>query len=533
MDNEFDYLIIGGGSAGSVLANRLSEDANIRVCLLEAGGRNKSPIVTMPFGVIAQVGRGINNWNFETVPQPGLNGRRGYQPRGKGLGGSSAINAMVYIRGQREDYDKWASEGNSGWAFDDVLPYFKKSENCELGETEYRGVDGPLNVAPVRTPGPLNEYFYNAAQENQIPINADFNGPDQEGIGPYQVTQIGGERCSVSRAYLDPVNARENLTVITKARVHKIRVEDGAAVGVDVQAGREKLSLNARREVILSAGALQSPQLLMLSGIGPAKHLNDLGIDLVEDLPGVGDHLHDHIDYNVSYFTNHIGGLGFDPVSFVKMTGELFRYLFNRTGAFTTNFTECGGFLKTEPHISRPDVQLHFTRAIVDDHGRKLYYRRGYGSHVCLLRPYSRGSVRLASSDPLEAPLIDPAFFADERDFETLFKGVRLVQKILESPAFDQIRKAPFKGSSEQDSAALEQDIRNRADTLYHPVGSCRMGRGPNDVVDDRLRVRGVRNLRVIDASIMPEVVSGNTNAPTIMIAEKGSDMIKQDAKPQ
>lgn len=529
MTTEFDYLIIGGGSAGSVLANRLTEDPANRVCLFEAGGKCRGPIVTTPFGVIAQVGRGINNWSFETTPQAGLNGRRGYQPRGKGLGGSSAINAMVYVRGQREDYDSWAAEGNTGWSFAEVLPYFKKSENCETGETAFRGIGGPLNVADIRTPGPLNEYLYRAARENQIPINSDFNGPSQEGIGPYQVTQIGGERCSAARAYIEPISNRPNLTVITNAFVQKIRTANGRAIGADVAVDGQRLEFSALREVILSAGALQSPQLLMVSGIGPAEHLTQQGIEVVHALPGVGQNLHDHIDYNVSYFTNHIGGLGFDPVSLVKMGGEFFRYLFRREGAFSTNFTECGGFLKTDPTLERPDVQLHFTRAIVDDHGRKLYYRRGYGSHVCLLRPHSRGELTLASPDPQDAPLIDPAFFKDERDFATLYKGVRLTQKILESPAFDDIRKAPFKGSGEHDRGKLEEDIRDRADTLYHPVGTCRMGSGPLDVVDERLRVRGIEGLRVVDASIMPSVISGNTNAPTIMIAEKASDMIKAD----
>lgn len=526
----FDYVIVGAGSAGCVLANRLSADPKVSVCLLEAGGTHKSPLITIPMAVIAIMPRALKNWAFETVPQKGLGGRKGYQPRGKALGGSSSINAMIYTRGHKADYDGWAALGNQGWGYDDVLPYFKKSQHREAGANEFHGQGGELNVAPVTDPSSINDVFIEASQQMQLPVNTDFNGATQEGVGLFEVTQKNGERWNTARAFLDGIGDRTNLTVISKAHTKKVLVENGRAVGVQYGQKGQTHTLMAARETILSAGAFGSPQILLLSGIGSKEKLEPHNIKMVHELPGVGENLQDHIDWIASFRSKSLTTVGFSLLGGVKIMGEAFKYFTKRRGMWATNYAESGGFLYTDRTEPSPDVQLHFVRAIVDDHGKKLHWGHGYSCHVCILRPKSRGRVTLNSADPLAAPAIDPAFLEDDRDMETLVKGAKLIQNILRSPAFDSVRGKPFYESDTQDEATLRQDIRSRADTVYHPVGSCKMGHDDMAVVDDRLRVHGIDGLRVVDASIMPNLVSANTNAPSIMIGEKGADMIKQDA---
>ncbi len=523
---QFDFIIAGAGSAGCVLANRLSADGGTKVCLLEAGPRDSNPLIHMPSGFLVSLLTRGHNWGFETTPQPGLHGRVGYQPRGKTLGGSSSINAMVYIRGQKEDYDRWAELGNTGWAYEDVLPYFKKAENFEAGASDYHGTAGPLNVASLRAPNPTVRNFLQAARELQLPINEDFNGESQEGCGQYHVTQKNGKRHSTAAAYLRPVESRANLDVKTKARVCRVVFDGKKATGLIVRQGKEEKFLRANRGVILSAGAFQSPQILMLSGVGPADRLRDSGISIVHDLKGVGENLHDHPDYILSYKTSSKDTIGFTPQGLWSMVKGLATYMRKKDGLLTSNMAEAGGFLKSQPSEARPDVQLHFVPALVDDHGRKLHVSHGISCHVCVLRPKSRGRVTLSTVDPMAAPLIDPNFLGEQEDMDTMMRGFKLTRQIMESPAFDPVRGEALYTDHIQTDEQIEQEIRNRTDTVYHPVGTCKMGTDDAAVVDPTLKVRGLDNLHVVDASIMPEVVSGNTNAPTIMIAEKAADMI-------
>ena len=534
-DADFDILIVGAGSAGCVLAARLSEDPALRVGLIEAGPPDKSVLIHCPAGLALLAQTGAANWGFETEPQPGLNGRRGYQPRGKVLGGSSSVNAMIYARGHRADYDAWAAEGNPGWSFDEVLPWFKHAEHNERGADAFHGTGGPLNVADLRSDATWRERFTQAGVQAGYPRNPDFNGAEQEGFGPYQVTHRNGERFSAAKAYLTPQLSRPNLQVLTGAQVLRVRFEGGRAVGVDVRMGGAERTLKARREVILSAGALQSPQLLMLSGVGPGAHLQALGLPVLHDLPGVGQHLHDHIDVvQVVDAPGHHDLFGLSLAGAVRAMRGIFEWRRQRTGMLTTNFGEGGAFLRSTPEEPVPDLQLHFVVGKLVDHGRKTLFGHGYSCHVCLLRPKSRGSVTLASPDPLATPLIDPAFLSDPDDTARLVRGFKLMRHILAQPALAQYGGREVAASSAaQTDAEIEAYVRQHADTIYHPVGTCRMGPAHQaaeggSVVAADLRVHGLQGLRVVDASVMPQIVGGNTNAPTIMIAEKASEVIRQ-----
>lgn len=518
----FDYVIVGAGSAGCVLANRLSANPNTRVCLLEAGGPDKDPLIHAPMGFAFMPPWAASNWKFDTAPQKHLNNRICYQPRGRVLGGSSSINAMIYIRGSRHDYDRWAAAGASGWSWDDVLPYFKKAENNERGEDRYHSTGGPLNVADLRYKNPLSDVFLNAAAELQLPANSDFNSAEQDGVGFYQVTQKDGRRCSAARAYLEPIANRSNLHIETGARAERVRFDGKRAVGVDFQQGRAKKSAGASAEVILSGGAFQSPQLLQLSGIGDGAHLRANDIDVVVDLPAVGQNLQDHLDWTAIHKAKTDESIGLNFGFAKSLPSAIGAYRNDGEGPITSNLAECGGFVKTDPSEPEPDVQLHFLPAMVDDHGRKRHLGSGFSCHVCVLRPKSRGSVTLASPDPMATPVIDPNFLSDEDDLRRLMKGARIVERIFSAPSFKDVIGERLYSEPGCDDAALVEHIRAHADTIYHPVGTCAIG----TIVDPHLQVKGVQGLRVADASVMPLLVSGNTNAPSIMIGEKASDLV-------
>ncbi len=532
MSDRYDFVIVGGGSAGCTLAGRLSENPNVSVCLLEAGGPDTSPLVHAPMGVAAMLPTKINNWAFETVPQPGLNGRKGYQPRGKTLGGSSSTNAMLYVRGAHYDYDQWAALGNNGWSYDDVLPYFKKSENNERLTDEFHGTEGPLHVSDATDASPLNDLFLQACQANGIPHSSDYNGAEQDGCFMYQRTIKDGERWSAAKAYLTPNLSRPNLTVITHALTEKVIIDNGRAVGVRYSIKGQGYEVFADKEVLLSAGAFGSPQIMMLSGLGPKEHLQSHQIDVIQDMPGVGQNLQDHIDYVQTYKVEASEDtFGLSLTGSVHMVKEILKWKKSRTGKVTTSVAESGAFYKTNDNVPAADVQLIWVPGIVDNHARTVNLGHGYSCHITLLRPESRGEVKLKSANPSDALAIDPKFFDDPRDMEVLIDGAQRMQQILESEPLSTISKKMLYPVDLGDRKTMEDEIRKRADTQYHPVGTCKMGTQDDEmaVVDEQLKVYGVEGLRVVDASIMPNLVSGNTNAPTIMIGEKAADMIKND----
>jgi choline dehydrogenase-like flavoprotein len=519
---QFDTVIVGAGSAGCVLANRLSADPARSVCLIEAGPRDRSPLIHIPAGLLGMLPTRHMNWAFHTEPQAGLGGRRGYQPRGRTLGGSSSINAMVYMRGHRSDYDDWAALGNAGWSYDDVLPVFRRSEDQQRGADHFHGVGGELSVSDLPSPVAASHAFVESAIRAGLPPNRDFNAEKQDGAGLYQVTQRRGRRCNAAVAFLHPVLSRPNLTVLTGSHATRIALDARRAVGVEIDVRGHRSLVGASREVVLSAGVFGSPQLLLLSGIGPRAEIERHGIAMRHELPGVGENLVDHVDLALVYRSSDRRLLGVTPGTALRAIPGYFQWLFRGTGLLTTNFAEAGAFLRTRGGLDRPDVQLHFVNALVDDHARRLHFSYGISCHVAVLRPNSRGTVRLRSADPRDPPRIDPNFLAETEDLATLLAGVRRAQDIMEAAPLAPHRGAELFADGNDDEAFIAR-IRRRADTIYHPVGTCRMGLDSMAVVDPKLRVHGIEGLSVIDGSVMPTPIGGNTNAPTIMIAEKGA----------
>jgi choline dehydrogenase len=523
-DNKaYDYVIVGAGSAGCVLAARLTEDPNTRVLLLEAGGPASAREVRIP-AAFSKLYKTNVDWNYSTEPEPCLNNRNLYWPRGKMIGGSGSMNAMIYIRGNPCDYDDWAGLGNDGWGFQDVLPYFKKSERQERGASEYHGASGPLNVADLRRVNPLTRSFLAAAKELGIPANSDFNGISQDGAGLYQVTQRNGQRHSTADGYLTPAQARENLTILTHAQATEIVVENHRAVGVEyLLLGSVIETALAEREVILTGGAVNSPQLLLLSGIGPADEIRRVGIHVVHDVPGVGKNLQDHLMVSVGYLCTK-------PVSMANAESlrNFLRYLVFKRGPLVSNVAEAGIFWRTRDGLREPDLQLLFGPAYYVNHGLTPRKEHCFGFGPTLITPESRGSISLKSANPLEPPAIRANYLSTSADMRVIVEGVKLSRQLAHAKAFE-----PYRGSELHPGSAVQSDqeiaefVRAEAQTLYHPVGTCKMGSDSTSVVDGSLRVRGIDGLRVADASVMPRIPCGNTNAATIMIAEKAADMIR------
>ena len=530
--SRFDYIIIGAGSAGCVLANRLTADGKTRVLRLEAGGKDNSILVKMPAGVGSLIkDKGAYNWGFWTEGEPHLDDRKLWWPRGKGWGGSSSINGMIYIRGHARDYDQWRQMGLSGWSYGEVLPYFKRSETLEGGGDDYHGSDGPLYVSKASTPNPIFSSFIKAGADAGYKVTSDFNGYQQEGFGPFQLTIKDGQRWSAARGYLHPVkDQRPNLVTEIEARTTKIIIENGRAVGVAYVQGKKQTAkiAYADSEVLLCAGAVQSPQILQLSGIGDPEALAKVGVPVVHALKGVGKNLQDHLDVVISWeCPQAITAYSYNKG--LKRLATGLNYLLRGQGPGRQNFLEAGAFLKSRPDLDRPDLQLHCVLAIMKDHGKTVIEKDGFSVHVCQLRPESRGEVALRSADPFDDPAILANYLATDEDRRALREGVKMVRAFVEGAAMDAVRGEEFQpGEAIQSDADLDAWIRETSETIYHPVGTCRMGAASDDlaVVDETLCVHGLKGLRVVDASVMPTLVGGNTNGPTIMIAEKAADMI-------
>jgi choline dehydrogenase-like flavoprotein len=525
MKTNYDYVIVGAGSSGCVLANRLSADPSVSVCLIEAGGNDNSPRIQTPAGTITLYKSKKYSWNFFSVPQKNLGGRSLHTPRGKALGGSSSMNSMIYIRGHASDYDRWAQAGCPGWDWNSVLPYFKKSENNQLGQDpRLHGTGGELNVEAARDPNPVSRLFVRAAQSVGIRRNDDFNGEQLEGCGIYDLTQKNARRLSSYRAFVAPVISRPNLTVITDCSVHSVVLENRVAKGVNVETAGARHILHASREVILCAGSLGSPQLLLASGIGPAKELESAGVQVQHDLPGVGKNLQDHLDGLITIRSRSPLTLGFSAGALPSIITSPLRYLMSRMGWLTTNYVEAGGFAKTALADDLPDVQFHFVPGYRSHRGRLFEWGHGYAVHTCVLRPKSIGEVRIGNDRKL---IIDFNFLSSPDDAKVLVEGLKLARRILADSQFDEIRgEEMLPGKAVQTDEQLMDYVRDYGATVFHPVGTCKMGVDDMSVVTPELKVQGIEGLRVVDASIMPTLISGNTNAPCIMIGEKAADMI-------
>ncbi len=531
----FDYIIVGAGSAGSVLANRLSKDPTTSVLLLEAGPEDKTPMIKIPGAFAYFMFSKKYNWLYDAEPVPDIrNGEPVFCPRGKTLGGSSAVNAMVYIRGHKSDYDRWQADGNEGWGYEQLLPYFKKSETNQRGANAYHGDKGPMYVSDTKNYYPLNERFLKASENVGFPLTDDFNGESYEGAGYYQFTIKDGERCGVARGYLNPVRDRQNLQVECEAFVNRILFNGKTASGVEYTQNGKTISVKATKEVLLCGGSFNSPQTLMLSGVGDKEELQSHGIGVVHDLPGVGKNLQEHVDACVLVKSKKKDGFSLTASGLMKTLPDTLQYIRSKTGNLANSITQAGAFLKSNPGIEVPDIQMHFVPILFDDCGRNigLLRQHGYSLHVCVLRPESRGKVSLKSANPRDKIKIEFNFLSEKKDQKTLVDGIRVARKILENEAFDEHRgEEMHPGKDVQSDEGLLQACKDRLGLVYHPSGTCKMGNDPMAVVDARLCVHGLKSLRVVDASVMPTLVGGNTNAPVIAMAEKAADMILK--KPQ
>ncbi|KQQ67976.1 alcohol dehydrogenase [Pseudomonas sp. Leaf127] len=527
----FDYIVVGAGSAGCVLANRLSANPQTTVCLIEAGPSDQSlwpgAYVRTPAGIIRLIANPRWNWMHQFSAQSNSGERPIPCPRGRLWGGSSAINGMIYIRGHRNDYDRWAAAGNQGWSYDELLPYFRRSEHFEPGDSPWHGQQGELNVASLRSPAPVNQVFYDAAAELGWRYNPDFNGEEQEGYGPFHVTQINGERCSAARAFLHPALARPNLTVLSSTLTHRVLLQGKRATGVEISQNGSVTQVQARCEVILSAGSINSPQLLLLSGIGPAQELARHGIALQHELPGVGHNLQDHQDVVLMYRSDHDLSYGLSAKGLWPLATSPLHYLARRQGPLTSNTVESGAFLRLSPDDEVPELGLIVAPALKNQPQRLVPVGHGISLHIGVMHPQSRGQVRLNSADPHDKPIIEANFLSHPEDLRKLVAGVRLVRQLADTQAFAaRLKGELIPGRAIDSQSGLEQWVRNNLGTVFHPVGTCKMGHDDLAVVDDQLRVHGLQGLRVADASIMPTLTTGNTNAGAIMIGEKAADML-------